>query len=114
MGYPPPNYQYPPPMYPVSTSGWAIFSLIAGILGWVGVFGLGGIVAIIAGYIAKNEINNSQGRVGGSGLATTGLVLGWANVILSIVLACLGVLMFAGILATPAFCPDIFKDINIR
>jgi hypothetical protein len=60
--YPPPGYYYPPPPYaPASTSGWAIFSLIAGILAWLGVFGLGGIVAIISGYIAKNEIKNSKG-----------------------------------------------------
>lgn len=60
--YPPPGYYYPPPPYaPASTSGWAIFSLIAGIPAWLGVFGLRGIVAIISGYIAKNEIKNSKG-----------------------------------------------------
>jgi hypothetical protein len=50
--YPPPGYYRPPPYALASTSGWAIFSLIAGILAW-----MGGMAAIISGYIAKNEIN---------------------------------------------------------
>ena len=55
-----PTYQQPPVI--AETSGWAIFSLISGILGWLGVFGLGGLLAIIAGHIAKSQIRNSQGR----------------------------------------------------
>jgi len=101
--YPPPTYYSPPPAPPASTSGWAIFSLIAGILAWLGVFGLGGIVAIITGYIAKNEINNSAGRVGGNGMATTGLVLGWLNIAVACLAVCLFILFFTGVLALPVF-----------
>ena len=106
--YPPPGYYYPPPAaVPTSTSGWAIFSLIAGILAWLGVFGLGGIVAIISGYIAKNEITNSGGRVGGNGMATTGLVLGWLNIVVACLGVCLFILFFSGVLALPVFLNGI-------
>jgi len=106
--YPPPGYYYPPPSTaPVSTSGWAIFSLIAGILAWLGVFGLGGIAAIISGYIAKNEIKNSGGRIGGNGMATTGLVLGWLNIAFACLVVCLVILLFTGVLALPAFLNGI-------
>lgn len=101
------QYPYPqyPPAYvppPPSTSGWAIFSLIAGVLAWLGVFGLGGLAAIIAGYIAKSQINSSGGRIGGNGLATTGLVLGWLNIALVCVGTCLVIgLSLAGIISVP-------------
>jgi hypothetical protein len=111
--YPPPGYYSPPPPYAsASTSGWAILSLIAGILAWLGVFGLGGIVAIISGYIAKNEIKNSAGRVGGNGLATTGLVLGWLNIVFACLGVCLVVLLFTGVLATPIFLKGIFPTLT--
>ena len=107
--YPPHGYYYPPPQSaPASTSGWAIFSLIAGILAWLGVFGLGGIAAIVSGYIAKNEINNSGGRIGGNGMATTGLVLGWLNIAFACLGCCLAVLLFTGTLAMPVFLQGIF------
>jgi hypothetical protein len=110
--YPPPGYYYPPssPYAHTSTSGWAIFSLIAGILAWLGVFGLGGIVAIISGYIAKNEINHSSGRIGGNGMATTGLVLGWLNIALACLGGCFVILLFTGVLAMPAFLNGIFPN----
>ena len=111
--YPPPGYYSPPPPYaPASTSGWAIFSLIAGILAWLGVFGLGGIVAIISGYIAKNEIKNSAGRVGGNGMATTGLVLGWLNVAFTCLGVCLAILLFTGALALPVFLQGILPTVS--
>jgi hypothetical protein len=99
-----PQYNYPPPTMATTTSGWAIFSLIAGILGWLGVFGLGGIAAVIGGHIAKNQIRASAGSVSGSGLATAGLVLGYANIAISLIGLCLGVLIFAGAIAAPAIC----------
>ncbi len=94
-------YQYPsnqqyPPRYPTiytKTSTWAIISLIASILGWLGLFGFGGIAGIICGYVAKSEINNSRGTVTGSGLATAGLILGWANIILVILAVIVAVVM---------------------
>ena len=98
--------------YPASTSGWAIFSLIAGLLAWLGVFGLGGIAAVIAGYVAKGQIRESGGRLGGDGLATAGLVLGYLNLGFALLGICLLILMFAGIIGTPFLCAPFFNNVN--
>ncbi|MFL5804239.1 MAG: DUF4190 domain-containing protein [Roseiflexaceae bacterium] len=85
--YMPPQPAYAPLTLPNSTA--AIVSLVFGILSWIGLFFIGGIVAVVAGHMARNEIRNSGGQIGGSGMAMAGLILGYANIALS-VLACLG------------------------
>jgi hypothetical protein len=78
------------PAGPARTSTWAIISLVGGILGWLGLFGLGGLVAIICGHVGKGEIKNGGGTVTGGGMATAGLILGYLNVaftILAVILA---------------------------
>jgi hypothetical protein len=90
-----PNYQQiPPPLYVAQTSTLAIVSLIAGILGWIGFLGIGPIIAIITGHMAKSEINKSGGRITGSGMATAGLILGYVNLGLSIIALCLVLAFF--------------------
>lgn len=77
--YAPPPQGYPyaaPPMAP-STSGWAIASLVCAILGV-------SLLAIIFGYIGRNEIKNSGGRVTGDGLALAGLIIGWIEIALGV------------------------------
>lgn len=106
-----PQYPYQPPV-PASTSGWAIFSLIAGLLAWLGVFGLGGLAAVIAGHVAKGQIRTGGGRVGGDGLATAGLVLGYLNLAFALLGLCLIVLMFAGIIGTPLLCAPYMNNIS--
>jgi Domain of unknown function (DUF4190)/zinc-ribbon domain len=92
-GYPPapPGYGPPPayPGYPGGAPGWpaygygpprtnglAIASLVLGLIGW-GFCGVGSVVAIVLGFIARNQIKQSAGRDVGSGLATAGIVLGF-------------------------------------
>lgn len=89
---------------PVETSVYAILSLISGILAWLGVFGLGGLLAIIFGTIARNEIRRSSGRISGDGLATAGLVLGYLNVALVLIGFCLLALLLAAGLASIPLC----------
>jgi Domain of unknown function (DUF4190) len=78
--------QYPPP-YPgagyasPSTNGLAITALVLGIVGWVPC-GIGSVLAIIFGFVARSQIRNSQGRQGGDGLAQAGIILGFVGVIL--------------------------------
>lgn len=55
----------------------AIASLVLGVL-WI--YWIGSILALIFGYIAKNEIRDSNDQVEGKGLATAGIVLGWVGV----------------------------------
>jgi hypothetical protein len=84
-GNAPPNYGTPPlppgmpgPLYlEPPNSVLAIISMIAGIAGFVALPLIGHIAAVICGHLALNEINNSQGRLGGKGFATAGLILGY-------------------------------------
>lgn len=71
--WPAPAYPYGPTVPPPSTNGMAIASLILGLL-WL--WGLGAVLALIFGVIAKNQIDRSNGREGGRGLAIAGIVLG--------------------------------------
>lgn len=60
--------------------GEAIASLVCGIC----VFLLGpiaGIPAVITGHIARAKIRKSEGAISGSGMALTGLILGYASII---------------------------------
>jgi hypothetical protein len=62
----------PPPHVPAipKTSGFAIASLIFGILG-------GFVLALVFGYLALSRIKRSGGALRGRGLAIGGVVLGW-------------------------------------
>jgi hypothetical protein len=68
-----PYQQYPPP-YQQSTNGFAIASMVLGIL-WL--YGVGAILALVFGYIARKQIRESGGRQKGGGMAVAGIVLGW-------------------------------------
>lgn len=67
---------------------------------------IGAIMAVILGHVAKNEIRASRGSLGGDGMATAGMVLGYAGiglaalgVILTIALAALGIVLPVGLFA---------------
>ena len=96
-GYPPPPGQpgqlpyggYPPPGPPMYTpppsppnSGGATTSLVLGIASLVlcGLFT--GIPAIILGVRARREIRESNGRIGGDGLALGGIITGVVGTLL--------------------------------
>lgn len=71
------------------TSSMAILSLIAGILGVTFFPIIGSVVAVITGPMAKKEIRESMGALGGEGLATAGMVLGWIGIGLTVVGLCI-------------------------
>jgi hypothetical protein len=52
-----------------------VASLVLGIVGPV--LCVGWILALVFGYIAKNQIDASGGRQQGRGMAIAGIVLGW-------------------------------------
>ena len=87
---PPPAYVPTPSYAPVGpqTNAWAIVSLVASILSWVGLFGLGGIVGVIAGVVARNQIKENPATQTGDGLALAGIILGAVNIAIS----CIGLL----------------------
>lgn len=59
------------------TNGFAIAALVLGIV-WV--YWIGSILALVFGYIGKNQIDQSGGRETGRGMAIAGIVLGWIGV----------------------------------
>lgn len=64
-------------LIPAKDSQYAIASLVTGILGWTLVPLLGSIAAIITGHLAKKEIKESRGAIGGNSMATAGLIMGY-------------------------------------
>ncbi len=82
MTQPPPPPPQPPgiptPGAAPGTNGMAVASLVCGIVGWL--CGIGAILAIIFGFVAKNQIRNSGGVQSGDGMATAGIVLGFVGI----------------------------------
>jgi len=62
-----------------TTSGKAIASLVMGILVFIP---FSAVAAVILGHLALAEIKKSAGRLKGQGLATAGLILGYAEIAL--------------------------------
>jgi len=69
-----------PEFEPERTSGMAIASLVLGILGFV-TFGVTGLIGAGLGIIALIQIDRSQGKLGGKGLAVAGTALSGITVI---------------------------------
>ena len=63
------------------TSGYAIASLILGIAGFFVVPIVPSILAVVFGQKAKEELRRDP-TLGGEGLATAGIVLGWVGIAL--------------------------------
>src|SRR4051812_31685148 len=83
---PPPGYPNPPqqpfqPGPPASgprTNGWAIASLICGLLGCIP--GIASLLAIVFGIVGVKKANEPQ--TSGKGIAITGIVLGLVGLLL--------------------------------
>jgi uncharacterized membrane protein len=89
---------------PQDTSTWAIVSLIGGVVSFLFAPFIGSVVALIAGYTAKKEIRESNGRLSGDGLATAGLIIGWVNIALSLIACVFIVLVITGVFGSIALC----------
>jgi uncharacterized membrane protein len=74
---------------PPATNGLAIASFVLGLVGWVPC-GIGSIVAIVLGFVARTQIRDSGGRQGGDGLALAGIVLGFVAIAFWIALFVIG------------------------
>jgi hypothetical protein len=99
LGFAPPAAApaYPPATvdprgYPVVTSqktnGLAVAGMVLGIL-WL--YWIGSVLALIFGYVAKGQIDASNGQQGGRGMAIAAIVLGWVGVGTLVLLLLLGV-----------------------
>jgi len=124
-GYPPPGPQpgYPPPGYPQGYPGYpppapthskATVSLVLGILSLVMCGLFTGIPAMITGRQAKREIAESNGRLGGEGLASTGFITGLIGTILSAltVVAIIGLFVLGAVISESSndSCNELNSD----
>jgi hypothetical protein len=62
------------------TSTLATISLIAGILGFMGLPLVASIAAIWTGYAARKDTRANPPRASGDGMATAGIIMGWIQV----------------------------------
>jgi hypothetical protein len=99
QGYPPQGYAQPPYPYVTAppTDGLALGAMITGIAALVlscayGIGLLAAPVALVLGKVSMNRIKRSEGRLGGSGLALTGFILGIIGTVL-LVLAIIAVVI---------------------
>lgn len=70
------------------TSTLAIVSVIAGIIGFSAMPIIGGIVALITGYMARKETKATPPTASGDGLALAGIIMGWIQLGLAVVSIC--------------------------
>ncbi|MGH8081267.1 MAG: DUF4190 domain-containing protein [Lysobacter sp.] len=85
------------------TNTLALISLISGILGWTLLPFLGSVAAIITGHLARGQIRREPARYDGDGLALVGLILGWASVIMAVVMVIGFIVFFGGLAALLAY-----------
>jgi hypothetical protein len=76
----------PPPAVPqaVRTAPVAIWSLVLAILSFTCGWLFTAVPAVICGHIARSKIRKSGGGLGGKGIATAGLILGYIALVLGI------------------------------
>ncbi len=82
---PPGGYGYQPPPQATGTNRMAIASLVCSLFGWLCI--IGGILGIIFGFLALNQIK--QSGQGGRGMAIAGIVIG---VIVTAIVILVGIL----------------------
>src|SRR5215211_77547 len=76
------------------SSTLAIVSLVSAILGFTFVPVIGTIVALITGYMARNETRSIPPKASGDGLATAGIIMGWIQVALLVIGVCCAIAYF--------------------
>src|SRR5207249_480625 len=82
---PPPTPPAPPVSQPVlHTAPAAIWSLVLAILSFTCGWLFTAIPAVICGHIARSKIRKSGGALGGMGIATAGLILGYIALVLGV------------------------------
>jgi len=86
------------PYYAPQTNGLAIGSLIASIMGLTLLPTIGSVIGLILGYMARNQIRDSGGTIGGDGLAKAGIIIGWIGVALTVLGVCVVLLAWVGVI----------------
>jgi len=76
------------------SSTLAMVSLISGIVGFTILPLIGGIVALITGYMARGETRSIPPKASGDGMATAGIIMGWIQVGLVVIGICCFIAVF--------------------
>jgi hypothetical protein len=76
-GMPPPGY--PPVRTQLPTEPMAVASFVAALVAWFFCPVIAAVLAIIFGFIARSNIRQSNGTLGGDGFAMAGLIIGFVN-----------------------------------
>lgn len=84
------------------TSPLAMVSVIAGVLGFSAMPVIGGIVALITGYLARKDTKASPPTASGDGLAVAGIIMGWIQVGLAVLSICCFAAYFVFVLGAVA------------
>ena len=74
------------PQQQKKTAGVAVASLVLGILGLILIGPLGSIPAVICGHLALSRLRKNPEGLGGDGLATAGLIMGYIQIGLMVVM----------------------------
>ena len=77
------------------TNGTSIFALLASLFGFVCFLGLGGVLGVVLGLIARSEIARSEGRETGRGLANAAIVIGTLNLCATVIALAVGITYLA-------------------
>ena len=89
-----PNLTPVEPELALPSSTLALVSLVSGVLGFTVVPLIGGIVALITGYMARGETRSIPPRASGDGMATAGIIMGWVQLGLLVVGTCCAIAAF--------------------
>lgn len=92
-----------PELKPVAKrdSGLAIASLVCGIVAWTIFPFISAIAAVVTGHLAKKEIRQSNNSLSGDGMALAGLLMGYIQLGLILLMAIVFVLVIA-LVASPS------------
>ncbi|HEX3459884.1 MAG TPA: DUF4190 domain-containing protein [Acidimicrobiales bacterium] len=82
-GYPPSGQAYGYSGTP-KNNGLAIAAMVCSFFFWI--YGLGAILGIVFGFIARSQIRRSNGTQRGEGMALAGIIIGFAGIVIGIVL----------------------------
>jgi len=80
---------------PLANSTLAIVSLISGILGFTVFPVIGSIVAVVTGYMARQETRAIPPRASGDGMATAGIIMGYVGIGFVVIGLCCALSFFA-------------------
>jgi hypothetical protein len=82
----------------------AVVSLVAGIASYVFVPVVGAVVAVITGHMARSQIRTTREQ--GGGLALAGLILGYAHLVIVVLVVGLILLVLLGVFGFFAIHPS--------